>query len=79
MELINAQPTKGNTILRNNQLYNVDILSELGIFGTVLIDTDTKKIEYNSYDGWLLRSKLSDSNEGGVAAGFGCVDSIALV
>lgn len=79
MELINAQPTKGNVILRNNELHNVDILSELGIFGTVLIDTATKKIEHNSYDGWLLRSKVSDSNEGGVAAGFGCVDSIALI
>ncbi|SGZ39082.1 related to Glutathione synthetase [Hanseniaspora guilliermondii] len=79
MELINAQPTKGNVILRNNELHNVDILSELGIFGTVLIDTHTKKIEHNSYDGWLLRSKVSDSNEGGVAAGFGCVDSIALM
>ncbi|CAI8493030.1 unnamed protein product [Hanseniaspora opuntiae] len=79
MELINAQPTKGNVILRNNELHNIDILSELGIFGTVLIDTATKKIEHNSYDGWLLRSKVSDSNEGGVAAGFGCVDSIALI
>ncbi|XBW35001.1 hypothetical protein QEN19_000566 [Hanseniaspora menglaensis] len=79
MELIKSVPTSGNVILRNNQLYNVDILSELGVFGSVLIDNSSKQILSNTYDGWLLRSKLSDSNEGGVAAGFGCVDSLALI
>lgn len=29
--------------------------------------------------GWLLRTKGVDSEEGGVAAGFGCVDSVVLV
>ena len=79
MELIKSVPTSGNIILRNNELYNVNILSELGIFGSVLLDDKSKKILHNTYDGWLLRSKLSDSNEGGVAAGFGCVDSLALI
>lgn len=79
MELIKNTPTSGNFILRENKLYSNDILSELGVFGFVLIDDKEKKIIHNEYSGWLLRSKLSDSNEGGVAAGFGCVDSVALL
>ncbi|KAH3902889.1 related to Glutathione synthetase [Saccharomycodes ludwigii] len=77
MELINPEPTEKNVILRDNKLYRESILSELGIFGVVLFDND--RILYNEYSGWLLRSKFSSSNEGGVAAGFGCVDSVALL
>lgn len=77
MELIEA-PTYKNKIIRNNKIYNEEIISELGVFGTYLFNEDTKEILSNKNAGWLLRSKFSSSDEGGVAAGFGCVDNIYL-
>lgn len=76
MELITPKSTEENFVIRGQELFNVPILSELGIFGTILFDHNN--IYSNEYAGWLLRSKFSSSNEGGVAAGFGCVDSVVL-
>jgi glutathione synthase len=33
----------------------------------------------NEESGYLLRTKGDQSEEGGVAAGFGCMDSVTLV
>ncbi|CAD0205362.1 unnamed protein product [Chrysodeixis includens] len=55
----------------------VDLVSELGIFG-VIIGTK-EKICYNRQVGHMLRTKLADANEGGVAAGLGALDSPYLV
>lgn len=76
MELIQPEPNSKNVILRGSEYYNEPILSELGIFGCILFDES--EIYYNQYSGWLLRSKFNSSNEGGVAAGFGCIDSLVL-
>ncbi|XP_055303782.1 glutathione synthetase-like isoform X2 [Sitodiplosis mosellana] len=51
----------------------VDLVSELGIFGAVI--GDKKAIVYNAHCGHMLRTKLEKSNEGGVAAGSGALDS----
>lgn len=76
MELIEPQETTENVVIRGNSFFREPIISELGIFGCILFDgTD---VHLNEYSGWLLRSKFSGSNEGGVAAGFGCVDSVML-
>lgn len=77
MELINP-PKFANKIIRNSEVYTEDIISELGIFGTVLFNEELGQILHNEDAGFLLRSKFSSSNEGGVAAGFGCVDSVYL-
>lgn len=77
MELIQPIETTENIVIRGNGFFNEPIISELGIFGTVLFDESN--IHFNEYSGWLLRSKFSRSNEGGVAAGFGCVDSFVLI
>lgn len=77
MELINP-PTHKNKIVRNGEVFHENIISELGVFGTVLFDEDTGDIKTNDTAGHLLRSKFSSSNEGGVAAGFGCVDNVYL-
>ncbi|GEQ72363.1 hypothetical protein JCM33374_g6050 [Metschnikowia sp. JCM 33374] len=77
MELINP-PTHRNTILRNNELFTEDIVSELGIFGNIVFDENTGEVFSNENAGFLLRSKFSSSDEGGVAAGFGCVDNVYL-
>ncbi|XP_028036724.1 glutathione synthetase-like isoform X1 [Bombyx mandarina] len=55
----------------------VDLVSELGIFG-VIIGTK-EKIYCNRQVGHMLRTKLADANEGGVAAGLGALDSPYLL
>jgi glutathione synthase len=77
MELIEP-PLFKNKIIRNDEVYNEEIISELGIFGTILFNEQSGEIISNENAGWLLRSKFSSSNEGGVAAGFGCVDNVYL-
>ena len=37
------------------------------------------EVQYNEEAGYLLRTKGDKSEEGGVAAGFGCMDSVSLV
>ncbi|CAK9328344.1 unnamed protein product [Citrullus colocynthis] len=51
-------------------------ISELGIFGAYLRNKD--KVIVNDNCGYLMRTKVSSSNEGGVAAGFAVLDSIYL-
>lgn len=77
MEIINP-PNHRNKIIRNGEIYQENIISELGIFGSVVFNEDTGEIYENSNAGFLLRSKFSNSDEGGVAAGFGCVDTVYL-
>ncbi|KAK9873866.1 hypothetical protein WA026_002223 [Henosepilachna vigintioctopunctata] len=55
----------------------VDVVSELGIYGVVI--GDSQKIIVNRNAGHMLRTKLSSSDEGGVAAGSGALDSPFLV
>ncbi|KAI1146595.1 hypothetical protein F4825DRAFT_456334 [Nemania diffusa] len=78
MELITPPPVR-NTILRNGKLEHGGVICELGIYGTCLWDRQTATIEHNEQVGYLLRTKGDQSEEGGVAAGFGCMDSCALV
>ncbi|CCH40519.1 Glutathione synthetase [Wickerhamomyces ciferrii] len=77
MELIHPQHYQ-NKILRDGEIYNEPIISELGRFGTIVFNQESGEILSNNDAGWLLRSKFESSNEGGVAAGFGCVDSVVL-
>ena len=41
--------------------------------------SDAEKTITNRQTGWMLRTKLSHVDEGGVAAGLGALDSILLV
>ncbi|XP_026483272.1 glutathione synthetase-like isoform X3 [Vanessa tameamea] len=54
-----------------------DLVSELGIFGVIIGTRD--KIYCNRQAGHMLRTKLADANEGGVAAGLGALDSPYLL
>ncbi|KAK7924006.1 glutathione synthetase [Apiospora marii] len=81
MELITPPPVR-NTILRLGKLEQGGVICELGIYGTCLWDQREKQghgIVMNEQAGYLLRTKGDKSEEGGVAAGFGCMDSCALV
>uniref|UniRef100_A0A2A4J2G3 Glutathione synthetase n=1 Tax=Heliothis virescens TaxID=7102 RepID=A0A2A4J2G3_HELVI len=55
----------------------VDLVSELGIFGVIIGTKD--KVFHNRQVGHMLRTKLADANEGGVAAGLGALDSPYLI
>lgn len=82
MELIEP-PSVRNTILRNGQVQSGEVIGELGIYGVCLWRTaaDPKsfgEVFVNKEAGFLLRTKGRDSEEGGVAAGFGAIDSPLL-
>jgi len=83
MEMIEPPPLK-NAILRNGELQRGGVICELGVYGVCLWrdgNGSEKKGEIlESWEaGYLLRTKGDQSEEGGVAAGFGAVDSCCLV
>lgn len=71
-------PVSRNYMVRPGQPTKmVEVISELGIFGWVL--GDSEKMISNQQAGHMLRTKLSTVDEGGVAAGLGALDSVYLV
>jgi len=51
-----------------------DSISELGCYGTVVADA-VGEVVHNEYAGFLLRTKFSNVDEGGVASGFATLSS----
>jgi glutathione synthetase len=83
MEMIEPPPLT-NAILRNGELQRGGVICELGVYGVCLwrdgSGAEQKgEILENFEAGYLLRTKGDQSEEGGVAAGFGAVDSCCLV
>lgn len=78
MEIIIPPPVQ-NVILRNGALEQGGVICELGVYGTCLWDQVSKEVLHNEEAGYLLRTKGDKSEEGGVAAGFGSMDSCRLV
>ena len=78
MEIIMPPPVH-NLILRNGVIENGGVICELGIYGTCLWDQISREILHNEEAGYLLRTKGDKSEEGGVAAGFGSMDSCRLI
>lgn len=83
MELIEP-PAVHNAILRDGVSADGPVIGELGVYGTCLWDSSPDSpsvpvIRQNQEAGFLLRTKFQGSHEGGVAAGFGSVDSPCLV
>ena len=84
-------PPRGgrNAIVRAGEVGWGEMVGELGVFGVALWEVGGGEMEgeeskgfrmrINREAGWLLRTKDVESEEGGVAAGFGCVDSVVLV
>ncbi|KAG6402182.1 hypothetical protein SASPL_139057 [Salvia splendens] len=64
-------------LMREGISHKEQVLSELGVYGTYL--RNKEKVIMNNHSGYLMRTKVSSSNEGGVAAGFAVLDSIYLV
>lgn len=82
MELIEP-PALRNSIFRNGKVVSGEVIGELGVYGVCLWhhgkDHNGPDMLENWEAGYLLRTKGRDSEEGGVAAGFGAVDSVCLV
>uniref|UniRef100_A0A183BSS4 Glutathione synthetase n=1 Tax=Globodera pallida TaxID=36090 RepID=A0A183BSS4_GLOPA len=55
-----------------------DVVSELGIYASLIGNQSTGQILHNSVDGHTIRSKPSKLNQGGVGCGGGTVDSALL-
>ena len=71
---------RSNYMIKNDELGQViksDFINEIGIYGCIIGD-DQQNIYHNETGGYLVRSKLPTTNEGGVAAGFSALDSIYL-
>ena len=80
MELIEP-PALRNSIFRNGEVRSGEVIGELGIYGVCLWRQGRSKPDVleNWQAGHLLRTKGRESEEGGVAAGFGAVDSVCLI
>ena len=81
MEMINPLPIKNiilgpNISIDQNQPY-CEIISELGIYGAICGNRD--EVFFNEESGHVLRSKKLGINEGGIAAGYGAIDSPYLI
>jgi glutathione synthetase len=63
-------------IMRDGQFGDGLFISELGIFGLYL--GDGKNTLLNECGSYILRTKLENVEDGGVAAGVACVDSLFL-
>lgn len=63
-------------LVRDGVWKTAKTVSELGIFSTYL--RNGNKVILNKEAGHLVRTKVSDSDEGGVAAGYGVLDSLYL-
>ncbi|KAJ3230062.1 hypothetical protein HDU81_004789 [Chytriomyces hyalinus] len=76
MELICPPPARG-VLVRQGQIIQGDVISELGIYGVWISEGDV--VHMNETVGHLLRTKVAESHEGGVAAGYSVLDSPNLV
>eukprot|EP00128_Syssomonas_multiformis_P015514 Colp12_sorted_trinity150504_noHs@4863 len=61
----------------DEQLFSTNVVSELGVFGTLI--TRGSEIVHNRVGGYLMRTKSADKEDGGVAAGVAVLDSPLLV
>ena len=79
MELITPPDAKNVALRSDGEVLSGNVISELGIYGTILWDQKSRgQILHNEEGGWLLRTKAKDVNEGGVATGFSSLDGIVL-
>jgi glutathione synthetase len=68
-------PQQTAVLLRSGKVEGTgDSISELGCFGTIVASPDGQVL-HNEYAGFLLRTKFSNVDEGGVASGFATLSS----
>ena len=68
-------PKQSACLLRAGKIEGIgESISELGCFGTI-VASEAGEIAHNEYAGFLLRTKFSGVDEGGVASGFATLSS----
>ena len=65
-------PEQDNYVLIKEELKFIKCVSEIGIYGAIL--SDDKTIHLNKSIGFLLRTKESNVEEGGVVSGYSAID-----
>uniref|UniRef100_A0A7S4TA49 Glutathione synthetase n=1 Tax=Ditylum brightwellii TaxID=49249 RepID=A0A7S4TA49_9STRA len=71
-------PQQKSILLRAGLIEGIgETISELGCFGTI-VSTNDGNVLHNEYAGFLLRTKFSGVDEGGVASGFATLSSPSL-
>uniref|UniRef100_A0A914C710 Glutathione synthetase n=1 Tax=Acrobeloides nanus TaxID=290746 RepID=A0A914C710_9BILA len=71
-----AVPLQKNYLIRAFHPVRLEnIVNELGIFGALYGNGQTKEIFSNVATGYLMRSKYADMNEGGIACGAAVMDT----
>lgn len=73
-------PIHKSYIIRPENNINIkpqELVSELGIFGIIIANENN--VYVNKQAGHMLRTKLANSNEGGVVTGLGACDSPFLI
>jgi glutathione synthase len=60
--------------LREGQLWQGQVVHEIGQYGVLVAQGD--RIFTNQAAGYLVRTKLSEMNEGGISAGYGHLNSL---
>lgn len=82
MELIETPKGVNNYLVRagsgSEGSVKTETISELGIFGWALFGPGAKAVKHEEV-GWLVRTKGTNSDEGGIATGFSVLDSLFLV
>jgi glutathione synthase len=75
MRRINAKQYE-NTFLRNNRVFSGRCVTEVGIFGTLLVNltNPSREVLVNKDTGLLMRTKGVETNEGGVYGGYAFID-----
>ncbi|CAF1195276.1 unnamed protein product [Rotaria sordida] len=72
-------PPKCTTCLikpNGKHLLHVECINEIGIYGTMITNVDTNEEYINDVIGYLVRTKTTDTNEGGVATGYSVLDCL---
>jgi glutathione synthase len=73
MRRIEAE-TLESLLVVQNEAHSYQSISELGIFG--LLRAESGDLRINMPVGHLVRTKAANVNEGGVVAGFACLNSL---
>ncbi|RKP04008.1 hypothetical protein CXG81DRAFT_8841 [Caulochytrium protostelioides] len=76
MDLIQA-PHLRNVVVRDGRWTRADVVSELGVYGYTIAEQG--RLVKNEVCGYLMRTKTSDAQEGGVAAGYAFLDTPCFV
>ncbi|KAG5517986.1 hypothetical protein PMAC_000441 [Pneumocystis sp. 'macacae'] len=77
MERIHS-PSHANIIIKDGEIYHIDGIDELGIYGVILWNNNGT-IYYNEESGYLLRTKDKSNDEGGIVIGCSSISSCALI